>query len=56
MRRLSIESRTARSKGWPFSVVVAMMGSGSFLDLCTMNLFFDVVAVKPLEVNFVIDF
>lgn len=26
MRRLSMESRTGLSKGWPFRVVVAMMG------------------------------
>ena len=50
MRRRSMESRTWRSRDWPFSVVVVMAGGGK-LNFGSWNLLFCDVAVKLRDVN-----
>jgi hypothetical protein len=51
MRRLSMESRTGRSKGWPFKVVVAIMGFRFSLNCGRWCLLCGVVAVKVRLAN-----
>lgn len=52
MRRLSMESSTARSRGWPFKVVASdIMTVLLFVFLGIWYLFFEVVVVKLLTMK-----